>query len=698
MSTKTSIKRIALVAAAALTLGGFSVITASSAHAAASDVAGVGVSASTYTSTTVSALTAGTSSALPAVGTVVAKTKFHLGVKGTATAAETITAYSDAAFSTNLNTDTATFSTVTTITTGSDVLVTAPGTPGTYYYTITNETVGGATTTAGYLKLTVVDLLAVTYDGTIAGIGSTAVNGVAGVSNTVTLSVGRNASGGKAGYLSVTGAGATISSISTGQTVATGATTATIAAGLVESHTVVVNTPTAGTVTVTYAPESAAGSGLAGSVTDTVVITVNATGSAGVLSVANSTLYDSTTDATAVASLTAPSALATSGTWRVRYDFSLKDALKAAKSLSSTTIGSVVVTGPGLVGTANTSGSAAKAVSFTSGSTGTFYLFGDGTSGVSTITFSVGSTVIATKSVTFYSNTVATLAATVNHGIVNSAAVTGWYADSGTAGALSFVSVVAKDANGNVIPNASNVLGLTASSASTSIATAGTPAYDSTDLVTYIPVSGVAKGSTVITVKDSTGLISATATINVAKAVIDTWSVAFGAGTYNPGDAATIVISAKDSDGNAVADGYYTNALAGSFSSSQALTASLFSSTLHFVNGSATASFYAPYNAGVLTVNVKGGSSTTVLGSAIQKVVAADSTVLSATASINGSDSSSLAYDAASAATDAANNAYEEAQNATQAASDALAAVKALAVQVKALIALVNKIKAKIGA
>ena len=47
MSTKTSIKRIALVAATALTLGGFSVITAGSAHAAAAtssiaQVAGTG--------------------------------------------------------------------------------------------------------------------------------------------------------------------------------------------------------------------------------------------------------------------------------------------------------------------------------------------------------------------------------------------------------------------------------------------------------------------------------------------------------------------------------------------------------------------------------------------------------------------------------------------------------------------------------
>jgi hypothetical protein len=54
MSTKTSIKRIALVAAAALTLGGFSVITAGSANAAAtwnvtSAISGTGANSTTAT-------------------------------------------------------------------------------------------------------------------------------------------------------------------------------------------------------------------------------------------------------------------------------------------------------------------------------------------------------------------------------------------------------------------------------------------------------------------------------------------------------------------------------------------------------------------------------------------------------------------------------------------------------------------------
>ena len=700
MSTKTSIKRIALVAAAALTLGGFSVITASTANAAITNTGNVlGVAVGVSVTTTAQA-TPGTTSA-PVSATVVANRSVTVNVTAdtASVSTETITFGTDSTF---VLANDATSDTGTVVgavrTAASDVATTgnasiafnAPATAGTYYYIVKT-----ATGTKGYIALTVVNALATTYDGTIAGLGSAAVNGVAGASNTITVTAVRNASAGKAGYITVSGAGATIASVGATAS-ATGATTGVIAAsGSGDTQAVVVNTPTAGAITVTYAPESAAGSGIAGAVTDTIVITVNATGSSGILSAANSTLYDTdTVGGTAIASLTTPTALATAGTARLSYTWTLKDALKSAYTLSSTTLGTVTISGPGLLAATNSSSAAAKALSISSGSTGNFYLFGDGTSGIATITFSVGATVVATKTVTFYSSTVAKLAATVNHGIVNAAAVTGFMADTGTAGTVSYVSVVASDASGNAIPSLTN---LTATSSSTSIATVGTPTWDSTDLVYYVPVTGVASGAATITVKDSTATISATASIKVAKAVISTMTVAFGATSYNAGDAATLTITAKDSNGDAVADGYYNNALAAAASVSQALTSTLFGTQIHFVNGVATAKFFAPYNGGVLTANVYAGSSTTVLAAALQAEASAVAHTATATITAAGGDSS-LAYDAASAATDAANNAYEEAQNATQAASDALAAVKALAVQVKALIALVNKIKAKLKA
>jgi len=334
----------------------------------------------------------------------------------------------------------------------------------------------------------------------------------------------------------------------------------------------------------------------------------------------------------------------------------------------------------------------------------TFYLFGDGTSGTTTITVSVGSTVIGTKTANFYSSTVASLAATVNHAQVNAAAVTGYLADTGTAGVTNYISVVAKDASGNAIPSLTN---LSATSSNTGVLTVGVPSWDATDLVYYVPVTGVAAGTATVTVKDSTGLIATSAvSLNVSKAIINSWTVAFGAASYNAGDNATLTITAKDSTGSAVADGYYVNALSGAFTTSQALQTTLFASTLHFVGGVATAKFYAPYNGGQLIANGYVGSSTTVLSAAMQTISAA-ATVQSASTTINaaGGGDAALALDAANAATDAANNAYDEAQNATQAAQDALAAVTALAKQVSSLIAsvksltaLVSKIKAKVGA
>jgi hypothetical protein len=393
------------------------------------------------------------------------------------------------------------------------------------------------------------------------------------------------------------------------------------------------------------------------------------------------------TSATGVATVAASTPVA-------RYTWSLKDSLSAAYSLSASTSASVVISGPGLLASGAThSGTAAKALAISSGSSGSFYAYGDGTSGVATITFTIGSTVVATKTLTFYSTTVKTLTATVNHGIVRSAAVTGVNLDSGTAGIVDYISVVAKDASGNAVPSLTN---LTASSSNTSVVTTGAPTWDATDLVYYIPLTGVAKGSATITIKDSTGLISATGDVKVAKAVISDWSIAFDKSSYSAGEEVKLTITAKDSDGNLVADGYYTNVLAAKFATSQAVTSDLFGSELHFVNGVATDTFYAPYAAGTLVISALVGSSTTALAAAV--VALAGKKTLEASVEITSADTSaSLALDAANAATDAANNAYDEAQNATQAASDALAAVTALAAQVQTLIASVKKLTAAVA-
>ena len=691
MSTKTSIKRIALVAAAALTLGGFSAV--SSYAGTNADVTGVSVS--TTAPTTMASVTTPGTAAAPIAKTVVQGSTFYVGA-ATAAQNETVTVYSDSAFTTLVSPTLV--ETQTSITSGNKSAFLARDAGTTYYIKL-----DGGTANKGYAAVTTVPVLATTYDGTVGGTGSLTPSAVAGPANSFTVTaVKQSAATGTRGIISVSGAGASIASLD-GVAVATaGTTSVTIPVGGANASTalVVINTPTVGSVVVTYSQETGANTGIYTASTSVVTATVNASGQSGTFSAANSTLYDTTTISNSVnasASLTSATGLGTaSNTPVIEYSWSLQDVLGNAYSNTATTKLSAVVTGPGLLSTTyNSSASAAKAITDASNSSGRFYLYGDGTSGVATITVTVGSTTLGTKTVTFYSTTVASLSATVNHGIVNSAAVTGFAADTGTAGVVNYIAVTAKDATGNAIPSLVN---LTASSSNTAIATAGTPTWDATDLVYYVPVTGVAKGSAVITVKDASATISATATINVAQAKIATWTAAFDKATYNAGDAAALTITAKDSDGNLVADGYYSNVLGGAFSTSQALTSTLFGTALHFKNGVASASFYAPYNSGTLVANALGGSSTTVLGSALQALAGATSLTASATITAAGGGDSSLALDAANAATDAANNAYDEAQNATQAASDALAAVKALAVQVKALIALVTKIKNKVGA
>jgi len=713
MSTKTSIKRIALVAATALTLGGFSVITATNAFATANNAAvtGLGVNNTAYTSTTVAALTNPGTKSAPVAVTAILGTTLHVGIAGTNTGSvDTFTYYgTDSTFTTPVtpgkfftaSTGAANTGATALGTVGKDVVMSTPGTAGTYYYAFA---IGDTNTVAGgYLALTVVPAMATTYDGTIGGIGASTVQAVAGPANTVTLTAFETST--LRGVVTVSGAGATIASVNgTAQTAGTVTVTLPV---VTDSATValVINTPSVGAITANYYAETAQNAGTYSSTPVTTTINVVATGSSGVLSVANSTFYDSTTTGnTPSASLaTAPSLAATAGAAAVAvYKASFVDALLAA--MPATTAYTVTMSGPGTLGTSASASSAGSRALSGKAASATFYLFGDGTSGTTTITVSVGSTVVGTKTANFYSSTVASLAATVNHAQVNAAAVTGYLADTGTGGVTNYVSVVAKDASGNAIPSLTN---LSATSSNTGVLTVGVPVWDATDLVYYVPVTGVAAGTATVTVKDSTALIATSAvSLNVSKAIINSWTVAFGAASYNAGDNATLTITAKDSTGSAVADGYYVNALSGAFTTSQALQTTLFASTLHFVGGVATAKFYAPYNGGQLIANGYVGSSTTVLSAAMQTISAA-ATVQSATTTINavGGGDAALALDAANAATDAANNAYDEAQNATQAAQDALAAVTALAKQVSSLIAsvksltaLVSKIKAKVGA
>jgi len=113
-----------------------------------------------------------------------------------------------------------------------------------------------------------------------------------------------------------------------------------------------------------------------------------------------------------------------------------------ADTAVSTETLSATITGSGLISWSNSRSAASRSVSAASaGKTGTLYVFSDGTSGVGTISISSASTVIATKTVTFYGS-VASLTASVKKPVANSGSAT-----------TGVIEVVAKDAAGIIVPS-----------------------------------------------------------------------------------------------------------------------------------------------------------------------------------------------------------------------------------------------------
>lgn len=408
-----------------------------------------------------------------------------------------------------------------------------------------------------------------------------------------------------------------------------------------------VYTPTAGTVTVKVSEVSGPVNGVyTTTLVDTLTVTVNSAATAGSVVAANSTSYinaEGTTTYTADDTVSASRALSSGSPVRVAtIKVTLKDAYSAAvngKTLAA------AVSGPGLVavGTSAPSTSSGRSTSavLTSTNVGYVSVFSDGTSGVGTITITVGSTTVATETVTFYGSPAA-LTATVVKANVNAAAVTGFTAPT------QYLSVVVKDAAGVAIPSLTSLL---AKSSATTVATVGTPAWNSTDLVYYVPVTAVASGTTTITVTDSTGTYSTSAALNVTKAVASTVSVALDKASYAPGEKVTLSVTAKDSNGANVADGTYAAFFTAAATTSTAITSTIFSSgDVKFTNGVGTATFYAPVGVGSFTISLTTGTAATVATAAQGLSLSATANVVADTTAIDAAKAEAAKATAAVAA------------------------------------------------
>jgi hypothetical protein len=491
-----------------------------------------------------------------------------------------------------------------------------PDVPGTYTVVITTDNAGTAVTntatiyayTAATNGATLVGLLA---DGGLPS-NNAAINAVAGAANTVQVRAFPNTTSNIRRLITVSGAGAYIS--------ATGGGTVTLASGTEpKSGTIASNadasvysdltilTPTVGTVTVSIFNESAASSGIfSGTATATVTITVNATASATTLSVANSTVYASDASGTAGTATTDADLTPRAGTgsvaFAVRFDIDVKDSLKNAMPSSSTNL-TATVAGPGLLNTSNSTSGVTRVITLNwAGSALQAYLFNDGTGGETTVTFNWGSTVLASKKVSFYG-----AAKTLTAGALKPHIVVGSAADS--------IWVLAKDANNVTVPYASpvgtssaaNVVGSSISGCA--VASAAEQVLGAPKGSYVCDVTGIAVGTANITIaQGSTTTNSPVVALRVTKSVAASVELTTDKKTYAPGEKITLTITAKDADGQLLGAGAY-GLLAAASTVSQNVSGTAFSDAtpadITINAGIATTTYFAPLVAGPITFSAK---------------------------------------------------------------------------------------------
>jgi trimeric autotransporter adhesin len=631
MSTKTIYKRIALVAVTALGAGVLSVAPASATVAAtATSVAnagatiGVGVTfASTISATSAAADTGTIALALVAPsgsGVTLAKRD---GVNSTAVWANTGAAGGCACTPTysapNISWTATAF---TDAVIGTVTII--PDVAGTYTLTISGASsssrtitivAGAAPTFAGGTGYTVTSPSAITQS--VGGIATYNV-----VSDATNTSYQIAASGQTilsafttttAQYL-LTSAGAATALLTTGTTGLTYANGTTAQGGFTFTPgsnkgtayvQIQVQSTVAGAGTLTVTPLNASG------VPGTAVTSTTTWGAAPTIGVAGTSsvsLIDASTGtpfagAAADVVITAPS---TAGTRQATIKLTLKDtqavpAIIAAKAVTAT------VTGPGLIGAsvgtatdnaytdATVSNTRGRAMTANTDSLGNVYfgVYGDGTSGVSTITLTQGTTVVGIEKVTFY-GALASFKATVKRNIAASSAAT-----------TAALDVIAYDANNVVVPT----VGITVTSGTTAtIASFTETTSAAADVVAgtaVVDVTGITGkfGPVVLTIKDTaTGLISTTATVNVGATEAKTVTAAFDKATYTPGELVTLTISALDANGVAVGD---TASVATAYS---ILTNAAVQGTLptaaEFKLGKQAITFYAPLVSGPLKAEI----------------------------------------------------------------------------------------------
>jgi hypothetical protein len=267
-------------------------------------------------------------------------------------------------------------------------------------------------------------------------------------------------------------------------------------------------------------------------------------------------------------------------------------------------------------------------------------IIADGTSGTGTITISSGTTVLATKTLTFF-GAVTTLTAKQNHRLASTAGVPlgdGTGAPDGlTIGTTPAVVITATDANGIRVPN----LTFTALSSDTAVmsntipAQAGVTAAPGTYNLSVRSVANTSGKTATLTfrVMSGTTVLAAAAPLTYTLGgAVATVALSLNKASYTPGEAAVATLTLKDSAGNAAFDGDHATILTGALVSSLSIVKALqFSTTATSVaslGGVSTVAFNAPASAASAWIV----SGTTGAGPSVDKAKA-----LTATAAVSSS-------------------------------------------------------------
>jgi len=376
-----------------------------------------------------------------------------------------------------------------------------------------------------------------------------------------------------------------------------------------------------------------------------------------------------------------------------------------------------VMTGPGYIYDGTNNGR--RLVVY--GTSATFSIFADGTSGEGVITITTAAGASFVKKATFFDTKPATATAVVAKAFIK----------AGTTAVGDVFAITVKDTLGNAIKDAGAVVTAAPTDTATTVGGAATCAWNVAGDAYHCSVAGKAadKFGPVAYTFTATGTgINAAAKVTTSATVtfsdnVATKAVLAGPATGTPGATAEYTLTLTDKNGYAVADQTYgKDGLGGAlFSATAADTvASAWGTLTPFsASESYTSKSGVITGKGVLPIAGVASLSLTLIGDGIATSGAIDKTIGKTKVTVStevsnpgvdaATDAANEATDAANAATDAALAAAEAADAATtaaQEASDAVAALSAsvtkliegLQAQIKSLAAVVAKIAKKVKA